>query len=89
VDLSEEKGATSKKKRCSQAPKMPKFLQDKDKITNIILQQQSLKNILYIAPRTINNTAVFTVSKNFMPRVSCHKIKKKYHKFINLIIIFK
>jgi len=81
------KGCNFKKKRCSQAPKMTKFLQDKDKITNSILHQQSLKHIFY-SIRKINKTVVFRVSKNFMPRISCHKIKKKYSKFINLSLVF-
>jgi hypothetical protein len=45
------------------------------------MQQQKLKNLLRIAHKNSNNTAVFKISKTFMAQDKHKKISKKYSKF--------
>ena len=68
------------KRRCSWAQKFTKFLLKLDKISKIIFQEESLKNLLYIGHSKINKTAVFKSSKKFMAQVKRHKIPEKYFK---------
>jgi hypothetical protein len=42
------------------------------------MQQQELKNLLWIVHKNSNNIAVFKLSKNFMARVRHSKIAQKY-----------
>jgi hypothetical protein len=42
------------------------------------MQQQEFKQLLRIAHRNSNKTAVFKASKNFMAKAKHHKIEQKY-----------
>jgi hypothetical protein len=72
VQLSNSKTGTSR------ASKIAKLLLEQDQTTQNIMQEQELKNLLRIAHRNSNKTAIFKASKNFMAQAKHHKIEKKY-----------
>jgi hypothetical protein len=76
------------KTKASRAPEITKRFLEQDQNTTNTKQQETLKNLLWFGHSKINKTTI-QFSKNFMPRVCCHNIRKNYPKFIILSLVFE